>query len=101
MCARERERCRKKVRSDFSVSRKEERRGSPHASPCDGNNFRREKMRGERERERELSRKRRGSPHASPCDGNNFCGEKMRGEREKTEGVGKKEEEERERKEKK
>ena len=58
MCARERERCRKRVRSDFSVSRKEERRGSPHASPCDGNNFRREKMRGERERERESCQER-------------------------------------------
>ena len=35
---------RMRERSDFSLSRKEERRGSPHASDRDGNNFRREKM---------------------------------------------------------
>ena len=57
---RERERCRERARNDFSISRKEERRGSPHASPRDGNNFRHKKMQGEREGKNEDKGKRGG-----------------------------------------
>ena len=93
---RERERCHERGRSDFSLSREEERRGSPHASPCDVNNGHREMMRGERKKERGIMREerlssreeeRRGSPHASPCDVNNVHREMMRGERKKERGI--------------